>query len=193
MDLIPANSLTFEAIHIMAQRCVCGGEYRIKAQYLTEVEGKPVDRIEVVCVRCGNKQDFYFDVHTFYGQEERYGRFEETEAALRSGLAAIHEERWEEAELQLRQVVHPVEGEPAFGWGHYHLGMVLLVQGRHEEGLDHIRRALALNPRETEFYRGLSKGLRAEGREDEAERAWAEYQRLKELAAQGPESSVGPD
>lgn len=171
VDLIQANSVGFEIVHIAAQICECGGHYMIKSQQLLELNGEPIDRIRTVCERCGSERMFFFAVHGFYNQPEKYGRFEATEAAFRSALEAIHEQRWDDAERLLRRVLDSAEGEPAFGWGHYHLGMVLLVLERYEEGLAHIQLALRLNPREIEFYRGLSKAYMLLNRPDEAAEA----------------------
>lgn len=159
MDIIPANSVTFEIAHIMAQRCACDGRYQIKSQQLLLLNDQPIDRIRAVCAQCGAERAFFFDVHTFYGQEDLTDRFEQTEARLREGIAAIHAQDWETAEAHLRRVVDAEEGEPAFGWGHYHLGMVLLVQGQLQEGLAHIQEALHWVPDEPEFERGAEKAL----------------------------------
>ncbi|MFP4344750.1 MAG: hypothetical protein ACLFU8_08665 [Anaerolineales bacterium] len=180
MEIVKANSVTFEIGHIMAQRCECGGRYEIESQHLVDVDGTPLDRLHAECTQCAEERDFYFDISSFYGQPERYSRFEKTEELLRAGLEAIQAQRWEEAEVYLRRVLDPEEGEPDLGWAHYHLGMVLLVQGEHREGVAEIRRAIQLVPREGEFYRGLSKGLELQGREEEAERARQRYQALLE-------------
>ncbi len=192
VDLIQANSVGFEVVHIAAQVCECGGHYVIKSQQLLELNGEPIDRIRTVCEVCGTERMFFFAVHGFYNQPEKYGRFEATEAAFREALTAIHAQQWEEAEAHLRRVLDSAEGEPAFGWAHYHLGMVLLVLERYEEGLAHIQLAVRLNPREVEFYRGLSKAYTLLNRHDEAaealhQQAEITLQRLKvrqELAEQ---------
>ncbi len=168
VDLIQANSVGFELVHIAAQVCECGGSYVIKSQQLLELNGEPIDRIRAVCQQCGSERMFFFAVHSFYNQPEKYERFEATEAAFREALEAIHHQRWEDAEALLRRVLDAAEGEPAFGWAHYHLGMVLLVLERYEEGLAHIQLAVRLNPREIEFYRGLSKAYTLLNRPDEA-------------------------
>ena len=180
MEIVKANSITFEIGHTMAQRCECGGRYEIKSQHLVEADGTLLDRIHTECTQCAERRDFYFDISSFYGQPERYNRFEKTEEHLREGLEAIQAQRWRDAEAYLRRVLDPEEGEPDFGWAHYHLGMVLLVQGEHEAGLTEIRRAIEIVPREAEFYRGLSKGLELQGREEEAERARQRHQSLLE-------------
>ncbi|RLC90019.1 MAG: hypothetical protein DRI37_02470 [Chloroflexi bacterium] len=64
MELIPANSVMF--IHIMGQRCPCGGTYTI----LERVQGQPVDRIHATYRQCGTTQDFRFDIHSFFGAPE---------------------------------------------------------------------------------------------------------------------------
>ncbi len=158
MELIPANSVTFELAHIAAQRCTCGGHYHVKSQQQLLANELPIDRVRAVCEACGAERAFYFDIHTFYGDPDAYDRFAATEAALRAGIAAIHAHNWAAAEAHLRRAVDPVEGEPAFGWGHYHLGMVLLAQGRYAEGLTHIEAAIRWIPGEPEFERGRTKG-----------------------------------
>jgi len=178
MEIIRANSVTFEISHIMAQRCECGGRYEIQSQHLVDADGTPLDRIYAECTQCAEERDFHFDISSFYGQPERYNRFEKTEELLREGLEAIQAQRWEAAADYLRRVLDPEAGEPDFGWAHYHLGMVLLVRREYEAGVAEIRRAIQLVPREAEFYRGLSKGLELQGHEAEAERARQRYQAL---------------
>ncbi len=181
MELIPANSFAFELLHIYAQRCECGGRYEVRTQHLLKANGLPIDRITAVCTRCGAERDFYFDAHTFYGAEEGTAeRFAATEAALREGIEAINRGDFEEALQKMRRVVDPEEGEPAFGWGHYHLGMLLLVQGKRRAGYDEIRKAVALVPNEAEFHRGLAKAAELLGR---AEEAAAEREKAARLQA----------
>lgn len=189
MELIPANSLTFELAYVAASHCECGGTYQAQSQQLLFANDLPIDRIQARCERCGQSRDFYFDIHSFYGQGDQYNRFETTAAALRSAVEAIHAHQWAAAEAQLRQAVDPQSGEPALGWGHYHLGMVLLVQGRHEEGLAQIQEALRWHPGEAEFYRGLSKALTLLGRASEADEAQITYQELQPRSSYVPRHS----
>ncbi|MDY0020525.1 MAG: hypothetical protein RBT47_11025 [Anaerolineae bacterium] len=184
MELIPANSITFEVAHIMAQRCDCGSSYAIHSQRLMEINGWPVDCIIVRCQRCQEERLFFFDIHTFYGREEAESTFAATQNALQTALEALHDHRWDEAETLLRRAVDPLEGEPAFGWGHYHLGITLLKQEHYEEGLAHIRKAIDLVPSEAEFYNGLSKALVLLGDENEAARAGAIYHEMDHKAQQ---------
>ncbi len=189
MKLIPANSFAFELVHIYAQRCDCGGRYEVRTQHLLKANETPIDRITAVCRRCGTERDFFFDVHTFYGLEEgTSSRFAATEAALRAGIEAINRGDFEEAVGHMRRVVDAEQGEPAFGWGHYHLGMLLLVLGRREAGYEEIRRAVALVPNEAEFHRGLAKAAELLGRieEAEAERALSENLRQRNEADPPP-------
>ncbi len=189
MELIPANSLTFELAYIAASHCECGGTYQAQSQQLLFANDLPIDRVQAQCERCGQSRDFYFDIHSFYGQGDQYQRFEATEAVLRVAVEAIHAQQWTTAEAHLRQVIDPEQGEPAFGWGHYHLGMVLLVQGRHEEGLAQIQAALRWHPGEAEFYRGLNRALTLLGRTSEAEEARVTYQELQQKSSYIPRPS----
>ncbi len=182
MKLIPANSITFEVVYVQAQRCECGGSYRFESQHLLMADDLPIDRLTAVCEACGTEQNFFFDIHAFYGEEDQESHFERTEVTMRRAIEAIHVQRWTKAEAALRRVIDPEEGEPAFGWAHYHLGMVLLVQERPQEGLEEIRTAVALVPNEPEFYRGLSKALARLGREEEAAEALDRHQAFKARA-----------
>ncbi len=198
MEWIPANSFAFELLHIYAQRCDCGGRYEIRTHHLLRANDLPIDRITAVCRRCGETRDFFFDVHTFYGEAEGTAeRFAATEAALRAGIEAINRGDFRAAVAPLRRAVDPEVGEPAFGWGYYHLGMVLLVLGERAEGYEAIRRAVALVPNEAEFHRGLAKAAELLGRGEEAARARRQAEVLARRQAIGPlvepERSDGAD
>ncbi|HDQ35128.1 MAG TPA: hypothetical protein ENN14_02310, partial [Chloroflexi bacterium] len=80
MEIIPANSPTFEIVHINAQRCDCGGRYQIHGQQLLEVDGNPIDRIRTSCERCEEERAFFFAVRG----EAADDHFERTEASLRA-------------------------------------------------------------------------------------------------------------
>jgi len=81
MELIPANSITFEVAHIMAQRCDCASPYVIHSQRLMEINGWPVDCITACCRGCQAERLFFFDIHTFYSQEEQESAFTATQSA----------------------------------------------------------------------------------------------------------------
>jgi tetratricopeptide (TPR) repeat protein len=183
MKLITANSIMFEAAHITAQYCSCGGRYQADIQRLVIINDQPIDYIAARCERCGETRDFFFDIHTFYDQDEPARAtddpFQATEAALREAGQAIKARRWDEAEKKLHRVLDPQAGEPDFGWGHYHLGMVYLVQERYERGWVHIQRAIELIPHEAEFYRGASKALARLDHKEEAAQAIEQYEVLK--------------
>lgn len=184
MKLIIANSIMFEAAHITAQYCSCGGKYQADIQRLLIINDKPIDYIGTRCERCGESRDFFFDIHSFYNKDDEMentaDRFQATETLLRQASRAMQERRWDKAEKKLRDVLDPHVGEPDFGWGHYHLGMVYLVQDRYEEGWAHVQRAIALVPHEAEFYRGASKALALLAHEEEATHAFRQYEVLKE-------------
>ncbi len=200
MELIPANSFAFELLHIYAQRCECGGRYEVRTQHVLKANGLPIDRITAICTRCGAERDFYFDAHTFYGSEGGTAeRFAATERALREGIEAINRGDFEAALHKMRRVIDPQEGEPAFGWGHYHLGMLLLVRGERQAGYDEIKKAVALVPNEAEFHRGLAKAAELLGRAEEAaaERAKAAQLQARNeadlpLPTEGDEEPASP-
>jgi len=122
----------------------------------------------VSCVSCGQERYFDFDVGSFFGDFEKYGRYRETEAHFQQAVVYIQAQDWPAAEEELRRVVDPEEGEPAFAWAHYHLGMVLLMQRRVTEALPHLEHAVAILPLEADIHEGLGRAYRASGREAEA-------------------------
>ncbi len=165
MDIIPANSLTFELAHVMTQRCTCGGQYQFMGQQLLMMNELPIDRLRARCTDCETEAFFFFDIHTFYDQPPAADRFAHTEALLREALATMATGDWPAAETLLRRVIDPREGEPAFGWAHYQLGLVLLAQNQRTEGIQHIEEALRWVPNEPAFIKGLEKA-----RADEAQK-----------------------
>jgi len=164
--LIPANSIAFEYVYVANQRCDCGGYFAAARQ---ELRAGPVDRLTGRCESCGAERAFDFDVSSFFGQFEKYARFHQTEDRFRAAMGHLRAGRLAEAEADLRLVLDPEEGEPAFAWAHYHLGRVLLMQDRPDEALAHLERAAAIQPLEPDIYEGLAQACRAAGREAEAE------------------------
>ena len=145
-DLIPANSPSFEYVYVANQRCECGRTFRAVRQELRAGPSGPVDRIVACCEGCGSERAFDFGIASFFGQFERYSRFGQTDDRFREAMVLLSEGHLAEAEAALRQVVVPEEGEPAFAWAHYHLGMILLAQRRWEEARVHLERATAIQP-----------------------------------------------
>ncbi len=156
-DLIPANSIAFEYVYVSNQRCECGRYFAVQRQELGSTSCGPIDRIIARCEGCQAERTFVFDIGSFFGQFEKYGRFDQTEAHFKQAMAHLRDRRFAEAEMELRQVVDPAEGEPAFAWAHYHLGMLALVQGRADEALSHLERAAAIQPLEAEILEGLAR------------------------------------
>ena len=167
-DLIPVNSPVFEYVYVSIQRCPCGGYFVAQRQELLTGPTGPVDRLIARCRKCGAEQGFDFDIRSFFGQPEKYDRFRRTDSLFRQAMEHVRAGRMAQAEADLRQVVDPQEGEPALAWGHFHLGMTLLVQSRADEALVHLERAAALQPLEPEIRRRLGYACQAAGRHTEA-------------------------
>lgn len=168
MEIIPVNSIDFEYVYVANQRCSCGGYLTVIRQELRQRSSGPVDHLTARCTRCGAEHTFEFGIQSFFGQWERYGRFRQTDERFREAMAHLRAGRLAEAEAALRQVVDAEEGEPAFAWAHYHLGCVLLMEGRAKEARFHLEQAVAIQPLEPEIHEALALALRATGAEDAA-------------------------
>jgi hypothetical protein len=59
---ISVKSIEEEYEYIKAQKCKCGGDYKI--QHVDLVPG-PGDEISVECLLCGNGKEFIFDISSF--------------------------------------------------------------------------------------------------------------------------------
>ncbi|HHS98394.1 MAG TPA: tetratricopeptide repeat protein [Chloroflexi bacterium] len=177
---IPANSPGFEFVYVANQRCECGGYFATVSQSLQDAPARPTERVLARCEACGAERTFVFDISSFFGKFERYDRFQQTEDTFRRAMAALRAGRPTEAEVALREVVDPEKGEPAFAWGYYHLGRVLLMQGRAEEAVGALERAAAIQPLEPDIHRVLARALQAAGR---VEQAQGHLRRAEELRA----------
>lgn len=169
MSPIPANSIEFEYVYVANQRCSCGGYFTVRSQELRQGPAGPLDHLIARCEACGAERAFDFDIHTFFGQWEKYGRFRETEEFFRAAMRHLRAGELGEAEAALRRVVDDEEGEPAFAWGHYHLGVVLLTEHRAEEALSYLERAVAIQPLEPDIHEALAIALEATGQGEAAE------------------------
>jgi tetratricopeptide (TPR) repeat protein len=168
MAPIPTNSIEFEYVYVANQRCSCGGYFVAVRQELRQRPSGPVDYLIARCEGCGAERSFEFDLRSFFGQWERYGRFRQTEERFREAMSQWRAGRLAEAEAALRRVVDAEEGEPAFAWGHYHLGCILLLEGRAEEARFHLERAAAIQPLEPDIHEALARALQAAGEEEDA-------------------------
>lgn len=181
---IPANSIEFEYVYVANQRCLCGGYFSPLRQELRRGPSGPVDRLTARCEKCGSERAFDFDIHTFFGQWEKYGRFHQTEEYFRAAMRHIRTGELREAEAALRRVVDEEEGEPAFAWGHFHLGRLLLIEHRAEEALVHLERAATIQPLEPDIREVLALALEATG---QPEAAQAHLRAGADLRARFPE------
>ncbi len=177
--LIPANSPGFEFVYVANQRCECGGYFATVNQTLGYSPTRPTEQVQARCEACGAERTFVFDISSFFGKFERYDRFQQTEETFRRAMAALRAGRPDQAEASLREVVDPEKGEPAFAWGYYHLGRVLLMQGRAEEAVVVLEQALAIQPLEPDIHRVLARALQAVGRKEQAQGHLREAEELQ--------------
>lgn len=177
---IPTNSIEFEYVYVANQRCPCGGYFSTVRQELRQTPSGPVDHLVARCERCGVETSFDFDIRSFFGQWEKYGRFHRVDARFREAMDHLRAGRLNEAEAALQQVVDPSEGEPFFAWGHFHLGMVLLLEQRPQEALEHLKQAAEIQPLEPEIREALGYALQALGKTEDAEAQFREGILLRE-------------
>lgn len=180
MDTIPVNSIEFEYVYVANQRCSCGGYFAAARQELRQGPSGPVDHLIARCEGCGAERSFEFDICSFFGQWEKYGRFRQTDQRFREAMSQLGAGRLAEAEAALRQVVDAEEGEPAFAWGHYHLGCILLLKGQAEEARFHLERAAAIQPLEPDIHEALACALQATGEQEAARSHFQESAALRE-------------
>ncbi len=169
-DPIPANSPSFEYVYVANQHCACGGLLAIVRQELVNRPSGPLDRLVARCQACGAELTFEFDIASFFGQFEKYSRFHQTEDSFRQAMGHVRAGELAEAECALRRVVDAQEGEPAFAWGHYHLGRVLLLEQRAKEAITHLEWAVGIQPLEADIHEVLASAYQSVGRMEEADR-----------------------
>jgi tetratricopeptide (TPR) repeat protein len=184
---IPTNSLAFEYVYVANQRCPCGGYYAVTCQRLGRGPAGPTDQLTGACEACGTERTFTFDISSFFGEFEKYNRFQKTEERFRDAMIHIRAGAFDRAAEALREVVDPDEGEPAFAWAHTHLGNVLLRLGELEEAVAHLERAAVIQPLAPEIHRALAEAYQAVGAAEEAE---CQRQRATALRAEFAGSSA---
>ncbi|MCS7282306.1 MAG: tetratricopeptide repeat protein [Anaerolineae bacterium] len=177
---IPVNSIEFEYVYVANQRCLCGGYFSTVRQELRQAPSGPVEHLWARCERCGSETFFDFDIRSFFGQWEKYGRFQKVDDHFRTAMNHLRAGHLAEAEMALRRVVDPEEGEPYFAWGHFHLGTVLLLEGRLEEAREHLEQAAAIQPLEPEIHEVLGHALQALGEKEAAQARFRESALLRE-------------
>lgn len=87
------------------------------------------------------------------------------DSALKDALADHRAGRLDAAEKSYRVLI---EAEPRHAGANHHLGVLLVQTGRVDDGLAHLKTALAENAAEPLFYFSLAKGLLAAGDPAEA-------------------------
>jgi len=188
---VPANSIEFEYVYVANQRCPCGGYFSPAHQELRHTSSGPVDRLIARCERCGTEASFDFDIRSFFGQWEKYGRFHRVDGHFREAMGHLRVGHLSEAEQALQRVVDPEEGEPFFAWGHFHLGRVLLLEGRPAEALEHLQQAAEIQPLEPDIHEALGYALQALGQTMAAQACFRESARLREQFSEEPEDVFG--
>lgn len=183
--LIPTNSLAFEYVYVANQRCTCGGYYRVTCQRLGRGPSGPTDQLTGACQACGAERTFTFDISSFFGDFEKYNRFQQTDERFREAMVHIRAGELDQAAGLLREVVDPEEGEPAFAWAHTHLGNVLLHLGDLEAAVAHLERAAEIQPLAPDIRETLGRAYQMAGREEAAE---DQFHRARALRAEFAES-----
>ncbi|MBN1180059.1 MAG: hypothetical protein JXD18_12675 [Anaerolineae bacterium] len=167
-ERIVTNSPSFEYVYVANQRCACGGTFATVRQELTLTPEGPLDRITARCTACGAERVFDFDIGSFFGQFERYAHFFDVDRRFKEAMEQVRAGALPDAEALLASVVDAAEGEPLFAWAHFHLGRVVLEQGRAEEAIAHLARAAAIQPLEADIHAALAHACQMAGREAEA-------------------------
>ena len=90
---------------------------------------------------------------------------QEAAGALNTALADHRAGRLAQAETAYRALI---QSHPQHAGAHHHLGVLLVQTGRADEGISHLRSALAANGAEPLYYFSLAKGLLAAGNPAEA-------------------------
>jgi tetratricopeptide (TPR) repeat protein len=160
---IRTNSPAFEYVYVANQRCDCGSYFAVIKQELRTPYTDPLDVLTARCEGCGAERTFVFDISSFFGDPDKYARFNATDDHFRRAMELLDESQWDEAEAALRQVIEPEEGEPRFAWAHYHLGRVLLQRLRPQEAIACLELAAEIQPLEPLIYEELTRACQAAG------------------------------
>jgi Tfp pilus assembly protein PilF len=91
------------------------------------------------------------------------------------GLCLAKEGRYDEAAVQLKQVVKLKPNKPAY---HYNLASVLAKAGRYGEAVPYFKRVLELDPNSAVTYRSLGFCYARMGKKEEAEKYLERYLKL---------------
>ena len=164
---IKVNSPEFEYVYVANQRCPCGGDYTIVRQALM-LTTPPSDRLECRCQQCDRERVFVFDIGSFFGQSEKYGRFAKTDRHFHEALLRLRIGQLTQAEERFLRVIDPDEGEPNFAWALFYLGSLYLELERPAEAYEYLSRAVDIQPLDAPLHQMLAFACRLLGREKEA-------------------------
>lgn len=86
-EWIRVESVPEEYAYIGRQRCTCGGQYKEERQSTGEHDGRHFDQVDAVCVKCGRKASFTFDVTAIFEGM----RFADSKSAKARAVAELTE------------------------------------------------------------------------------------------------------
>jgi tetratricopeptide (TPR) repeat protein len=187
---IKVNSPEFEYVYVANQRCPCGGDYTVVRQELMHTT-PPTDYLECRCQKCDQERTFAFDISSFFGHFEKYGRFVETDRQFHEALLQLKMGQLAQAEEAFLRVIDPDEGEPNFAWGLFYLGSLYLALERPAEAYEYLSRAVAIQSLDAPLHQMLAFACRFLGREEESRQQLAMMLDLeRRFSASGDESDV---
>jgi tetratricopeptide (TPR) repeat protein len=86
---------------------------------------------------------------------------------------------------------HAVDKDPKFSQGWFWLGVARLSMGDVDQGIEKMKKAIALNPREVSNYKYLTSTLIRLRREDEALTVWKQLEKADPSDAEAPAAIAG--
>lgn len=186
---IQINSTHFMHVHLGAQRCECGGFYRIREHRHVRRGDSRIRQVIAICKQCRCPKVFEFDVTGVVETRDDRKRFVGTLTTFLDALSAIKHHDLRGAERKLLRVLDVERGEPNFTAAHYHLGRIAFKTGRTDEAVRRFSRASMLLPTDVAYREALCEAYQAVGNQDAALGQFAAIQDLKLKAAAWQESA----
>jgi len=98
---------------------------------------------------------------------------------VREGLAHIEKENYQAAEHAFRRAI---EADPKHADGYYHLGSIYNVRKQYPEAEAQFKKAVRLDPTHYDAHFSLAYALEQQGRQEQADKEYAAYRRLKKMS-----------